>query len=207
MPNMPRLTPALTPESNRFKRPWSDSSRTPRVPVWTVSPEGDMREGRFRVPLRLCNTKQHSNERLEFTKLTTDMLSRWTEWLRQRGWTLTTKPIVKGPFDIPTSPDAAKHFDRAKEVLGNPASLNPVTQFEDNGEFKEYRVFARFKRETPLYLRLEDALFQRDLNNIYKDEVDEDSGWVDPLVYAEQRRQRLGLKREDYLMGKLSDPL
>ena len=34
-----------------------------------------------------------------------------------------------------------------------------------------------------------------------------DSGWVDPLKHAEERRQRLGLKREDYLWGELNDPM
>ncbi len=167
-----------------------------------------MREGRFKVPLRLALTKQHSNERLEFTNLVNTMLSRWTTWLGQRGWTLTTKPIVKGPYQLPTAPRGSEqHLARATKVLGKPAEVNPVTTFESNEEFREYRVFARFKRETPMYVRLEDVMFNNDLNRIYKDEVEEDSGWVNPLEYAEKRRQRLGLKREDYLMGPLGQPL
>ena len=27
----------------------------------------------------------------------------------------------------------------------------------------------------------------------------EDTGWIDPVKYAEERRKRLGIRREDYL--------
>jgi hypothetical protein len=37
--------------------------------------------------------------------------------------------------------------------------------------------------------------------------VIEVQGGLDPMKVAEERRQRLGLNREDYLMGNLEDPL
>lgn len=220
--SMPRLTPTLVPESNRFKRPWSDSSRTPRVPLWTPSPEGQWIDGKIDVPVRLCNTPQHSNERLEFERLIRENVERWTEWRRQKGWEIASKPKVMGPFTPPTNSNLSQQrnatfWQQARAVIGAAREVS-VKQLEPQDEMRWYMVRARFKRTAPMFLRLDDVLELRDMSKRYGIGEGEDfspqslerggdSGWVDPMQYAEARRQRLGLKREDFLMGPLSEPL
>ena len=204
----PALVPTLTPESNRHKYPWTDTSRTLRVPLWTKRAEGDVIEGRIRVPVGLCNTPEHSNERLRFVHLIDENLARWVEWRKRRGWVLASKPKVTGPFDPPSQANASMYFERVKQVLGTPGSANPVTQFDSPEEFKVYVVKARFRREAPIYARLEDVMFMNDLAKVYEhDEEPKDTGWIDPMQHAEARRQRLGLRRKDYLFSPIEEPL
>jgi hypothetical protein len=119
------------------------------------------------------------------------------EWRAARGYALANKPMVRGPFD-PPSPTTAD---------------DPV----DDG-VKWYFAIARFRRSEPLWRPLEEVLYFNDLAERYgvkpsadpkpwnEITTDEDTGWVDPLVHAEERRQRLGLKRADYLDGPLEEP-
>lgn len=211
MPDALRLTPTLAPEGNRHKRPWSDSARTPLVPLWTANAAGQWFEGRFRVPARLAATEEHTNERHEFDRLVRENVERWVEWRRQKGWLISSEVRKFGPFD-PPEVDAAKtkkFFDRATRLFGKSAKAREIREFDSPEEFKVCVVWARFKRETPAYVKLEDALYMRELGQRYGIPEGEDilpfsrpaggdSGWVDPMKYAAQRRKRLGINVKDY---------
>ncbi len=204
---IPRLIPGTTPESNRHKRPWKASSRTPLVPL--LDEKGVEFEGKIVVPLSLCNTPEHTNERLKFNALILQHLARWAEWRSRRGWEMVGKPKVKGPY-LPATGDRYKtHMfqARAEQVIGKVGSARAITTFDQPEEVRWYFARAVFKRTTPSYIKLEDALFLQHLGEVYGQEKDVDSGWVNPMQHAEARRKRLGLKREDYLMGPLKNPL
>src|SRR3989304_6102564 len=96
---MPRTSALTFTGETRRRRPKASQNR--RVPLWTVEPDGEEFQGVIRVPLRLCNTEEHTNARLEFDKLIVDNLARWTEGRRQRGWIITEAPHVSGPFAPP----------------------------------------------------------------------------------------------------------
>ena len=220
---IPSLVPRVLGGETRRRTPKASQNR--KVPLWTVEPEGQLFQGVIRVPLRLCNTPEHTNERLQFSKLITENLSRWVEWRRRRGWFITERPRVQGPFDPPEGDRArAKQFQsHAEKRIGQNGDAGAITDFDYAGEVKWYIAEARFAREEPLYVRLEDMLFMRHLALQYGVDPDRDplpnsdlpegkdelafEGGLDPMQVAEERRQALGLKREDYLLGKLEEPL
>lgn len=165
-----------------------------KVPLH-AAPEGDWREGMFRVPKRLAWTAPDTNQRHEFEGKVRENFGRWTGWLEKRGWEYVPGSLqVNGPYEEPTySPD-----DPSDE------------------EVVQFRLLARFKRTSPLYVGLDDYLQIRDMAETYgvgenplpwSQVKSVDSGWVNPLEYAEERRRKLGLKREDYLLGPLDEPL
>ena len=220
---MPRLTPGTLPSGTRRRVP--EASQNKRVPLWTVEPDGQLFQGVIRVPLPLCNTQEHTNERLRFDRLIKENLERWAEWRKRRGWFISDYPHISGPFDPPEGDrfKDPKRFRRAKAVIGTSREVEPVSEFDYAGEYRWYIAEARFSREEPIYVRLEDMLFLRHLALTYGVDPDRDpepvnrlpesldyievEGGVDPMVEAEESRQSRGLRREDYLMGKLSEPL
>lgn len=167
-----------------------------KVPLETA-PQGDVLEGRFAVPARLANTAPHTNDRMEFERVVKAAYTRWTEWRKRRGWDVVPGTLrLQGPFE------------------------QPVARTGDEGD-EEQRLFiftARFTRETPVYIGLDDFLAVREMANTYGIDTSKealpwdtlkggDSGWVNPMEYAEARRKALGLKREDFLLGPLEEPL
>lgn len=200
-------------------------SKNQKVPLWTVEPEGEEFDGVIRVPVRLCNAIEHTNARHEFDRLITENLARWVEWRARRGWFITERPHVSGPFDPPEGDreKQAKWQERAEERIGRNGSANAVTRFDYPEEFKWYIAKARFCRNEPVYVRLEDMLAFRHLALQYGIDPDRDKptvtylpepkdelafqGGLDPMVVAEERRQSMGLKREDYLFGDIEEPL
>lgn len=167
-----------------------------KVELVSDNPEGTLEEGLIRVPERLCNAKPDTNERHEFDRLVNENLGRWTDWRKARGYECVSKPIVRGPFD-PPSPTTAD---------------DPV---EDG--VKWYFAIARFRRSEPLWRPLEEVLYLQDMAELYDvkpssdplpwNEIkgDADTGWIDPMQHAEERRKRLGLKRGDYLFSPLGE--
>lgn len=211
---IPRLIPSNVSDTNRHKRPWSDTSRSKLVEIQTL---GEEKQGIIRVPNRLVRTIEHSNERLEFNKLVRENIQRWAEWRGRRGWAISSKPKVKGPYAPPQGSAKAKQFNaKAEKVIGHTTG-HMVDEFDSGEELQWYIVTAKFTRTAPLYTRLEDVLMLRDLHRTYGEPFsheriasqrdESDSGWVDPMAYAAARRNRLGLKREDYLIGDIRDPL
>lgn len=220
---MPRLIPGVLGGDRRRRVPAVSKSK--RVPLWTVEPEGQLFQGIIRVPLRLCHTVEHTNERLEFAKLITANLERWAEWRRQSGWFIGERPRVQGPFDPPATDrkKADTFMRRAITQIGKNGDVGAITNLDPEQDFKWYIAEARFTREEPVYAKLEDMLELRHMALKYDVDPDRDhkpendlpeakdelafEGGLDPMQVAEARRQSLGLKREDYLMGKLEEPL
>lgn len=165
-----------------------------KVELVPDNPEGMLEEGLIRVPERLCNAKPDTNEKHEFDRLINDNLNRWTDWRKARGYECVSKPIVRGPFD-PPSPTTSE---------------DPL---EDG--VKWYFAIARFRRSEPLWRPLDEVLYLQDMADLYDvkptsdpkpwNEIksNEDTGWMDPLKHAEERRKKLGLKRADYLFSPL----
>lgn len=159
-----------------------------KVPLET-HPDGQMFEGRYTVPTRLAKAAPHSNDELAFRKLRMDMFRRWTEWKAQKGWN-----VVPGSVQV-------------TEPYPNPVAN---TQTEGDEETMTVSFFARFKRETYLYLPLDDQLELERLYAIYGVDRNpdalsfndvsgsEDTGWVDPVKYALERKAKLGLKPEEH---------
>lgn len=220
---IPRLIPGVHSGDTRRRVP--KVSLNKKVPLWTPDPGGQLIEGVIRVPVELCNTAEHTNERLKFKAWIDTNLARWVEWRRRKGWTLASEIDVQSPTDPPEG-DREKGKARqtkAEAVIGTNADADWVTEFDYAAEYKWCVVQARFTRDTPLYVGLEDMLFLRHLALKYDVDPDRDftphsplpepkdvievEGGEDPMKVAEERRQRLGLKREDYLFGPLEEPL
>ncbi len=215
--------PGTLPTGTYRRLPWRDDSRTMRVPLWTTNAEGEELTGLIKVPVALVGAPLHTNQRLKFEAFLAEQLGRWIEWRARRGWMLNTRPKVTGPFDPLTDGqhDSEKQMARAMAVLGKSGSVQPV--IEEPEEVKWYWATARFKRVDPVYARLEDILFLKELAS--KNEIDPDQdahpwndvdegpdeiavdGGIDIMADAERRRQEQGKKRSDYLIGKLEDPL
>jgi len=219
--SVPRTSALTLPSGTRRRTPKASQNR--KVPLWTPDPGGQLFEGIIRVPVGLCNTQEHTNERLKFDALIRENLARWTEWRKQRGWYLAETPRVAGPFDPPQGDRDSARIDHVKSRIGEVGSVNAVTDFDYADEYKWYICEARFTLETPIYIGLEDMLELRHLAFRYGVDPDRDSlpynelpegkdvieveGGLDPMKVAEERRQRLGLKREDFLFGPLHEPL
>lgn len=167
-----------------------------KVELVPDNPEGQLEEGLIRVPVRLCNAEPNTNQKHEFDRFITENLQRWTEWRAQRGYECVNTPIVRGPFDPPSATTAD----------------DPV-----EADVKWYFAIARFRRTEPLWRPLEEVLYLQDMAELYDvkpssdpkpwNEIkgNEDTGWTDPMKHAEERRQRLGLKRADYLFSPLDE--
>lgn len=212
------------PESNRHKYPWGDHSRTPLVPLETPDARGEICEGLFRIPARLAKTQEHTNERHELDNIIRANFERWITWRRMMGWEWTgERPILSEPFPPPEAGNRkAKQFiARAAGGLSRIGTAEHRTDYEEDPDAVMYvRIWARF-RGSP-YLKLEDAIAMHELAeklgvDLTKDFTPEtpdnlrlleggDSGWVNPLKFAEERRRRRGLRREDYLIGRTGDP-
>lgn len=156
-------------------------------------------EGFIRVPLKLVNTKPLTNLRHEYRKFVGENLKRWIDWKARQGWVLVSKPTVEGPFDPPTERPGA-----------------PEEGIEQYGEHKRYYVKARFKRASPKWIPLDSMLWVSDRAHLYGIDLSKpihdtgepakpqkvivaDEPAHDPVKFAAERRERLGLKREDYL--------
>lgn len=164
-----------------------------KVPLHS-DPGGDMREGMFRVPRRMAHTAPDTNQRHEFEGKVRENFNRWCGWLEKRGWEYVAGTLqVNGPYDEPTfSPDDPSDED--------------VVQF---------RLLARFRRTSPLFVGLDDFTEIQRKKGIYgvgdnptpwSVVKGEDSGWVNPMEFAQKRREALGLQRGDYLLGPLDEP-
>jgi hypothetical protein len=221
--SVPALIPGVLGGDVRRRVP--KVSQNKKVPLWTVEPDGQLFQGVIRVPLRLCFTAEHTNERHQFDNLIRANLDRWVEWRRRRGWFINETPRITGPFDPPENDRGnAKSFQaRAEKKIGRNGAASALIEFDYAGEVMWYMAEARFAREAPVYTKLEDMLFLRHLALTYGVDPDRDpsletdlpeakdelafKGGLNPLEVAEERRQAHGLKREDYLLGRLEDPL
>lgn len=218
-----------TPESNRHKRPWRDGSHTPLVPLLTPDPKGQIMEGVFRIPARLATAQEHTNEFLELDRIVKAAIAKWDEYKGRLGWKRVSNLQFSKPYDPPES-DSRKakiYVARMRGTHGVHRLGEHTKPGEEEGPdtVKMITVWARFQRTAPLYMKLEDALAINDLAKAHGIDLNKDfqpvnnpkadaedlgedgeSEWVHPLEHAEKRRQRKGLKREDYLLGSGSTP-
>jgi len=168
-----------------------------KVPLFTDSPEGEWLEGLIRVPARLARATPDTNEKHGFDRLVREQLKRWNDYREARGWKMNSRPQVRGPYDPPTPNAGDEPLDEA--VVW-------------------YFALARFVRTEPLWKPLDEVLDTLHWANVYdvKPKADPlpwndlsgkaDTGWVDPMVEAEEERQRRGLRRKDFLSGKIWEP-
>ena len=147
-----------------------------KVPL--LSPVGGERlEGCFSLPSRLANTQPHTNEHYEYLGAVKENYERWVDWRRRRGW-----DVVPGSLQItkPYAPLVEHTIDEA-----------------DSG-IVWISLYARFTRSTPLYVGLDDFMEIREKGLRLSIPEQKDSGWVNPLVYAEERRKRQGVQLAEY---------
>lgn len=222
-----------TPEENRHKRPWKTGSRTMLVPLLTPDPKGQIMEGVFRIPARLATAQPHTNEFLQLDKIVKAAIDKWEGYKLRLGWKRVSNLQFSKPYAPPDSGQrkAKLYVARMRNTMGAHALGEHSKPDDEEGPdtVAMVTVWARFQRTEPLYAKLDDVLAVTDLakkhgidlnkdfepvNDPVADADEEDSGWVNPLEYAEKRRQRKGLKREDYLIGsgdtpgeKLMEPL
>jgi hypothetical protein len=171
-----------------------------RVPVFTADAKGDPFEGHIRVPNELVRTKPFTKERHRFQDLIASNVKRWVEWREHKGWRLNSKPKVKGPYDWPTANAQAEQPDYSLYVVT--ALFQPTEtlsmSIDDAWELKRRAELfgVDTSKPKPTSTPIEagpDVIF--------------DSGpFRDPMVIAEERRQAMGVKREEFLIGPLSEP-
>lgn len=169
------------------------------VALYPARARGDERQGLIRVPESLCHTRPHTDKRRQFTEIVDGQINRWLEWLDKKGWTINSTPVVKGPFDPPS-----------KDAHSEP---------EDAGS-KYYFVTAYFVRQYPLYLPYDAAAWFRDEAYKYGEEplseavIDSAESrtvktilnpeLVDPMQFAAERRERLGITPDDWTQQPLT---
>lgn len=169
-----------------------------KTELFTDNPLGEWREGWLRIPKRLVRAQPNTNKKHEFDRMVREQLSLWQDWLGKRGWKLASKPKVSGPFDPPT------------RTVGEEPT-------EDEG-IVIYSAMARWKQTRRIWVPFDDLLEMNRKAELYGEKPSADplpwndvrggeSGWFDPMKEAEEERQRLGVKRSDYLSGPLSEPL
>lgn len=171
-----------------------------QVPVFPSDPTGDAIEGHIRVPLKWTRTKPFTNERHEFTQYIASSIRKWVEWREHNGWRLNSKPKVRGPFDAPTENAQAEKPDWA--IYEVTAKFLPTVHMSlgiDDAHELELRA-RRFGVDTskpkPTSTPMETG----------KDRIVDNRPFEDSMVIAERNRQTYGVKREDYIIGDLSEP-
>lgn len=178
------------PSGQQHEFGWRNT-RALQVPLLTADPEGDVHEGFFRVPAKYANAPEHSEQRRNFERVRHDKLRKWVEYKMKHGWFLNG-PIV--------------------DISHAPAPTETVGAESEDGDDEHWVVQALFKRGVPLFMNLDEFLHRRDEAARYGIDLDApaavsnehpvvrnaiytDQALQDPMVEAQARRQRLGLKR------------
>lgn len=164
-----------------------------KVPIWHHNPEGEWIEGRITVSARLAHAEPNSNQAHERDNEFRKQLRAWAEYREKRGWTMVSRPKIRGPVTPPTA----------------------TTRAHPNEDVIYYFALARFTRSEPMFVGLDDFLYQQDLMKLHGIAPEKDplpwndvrgggsEEWVEPLVVAEERRRKLGVKRSDYVIPEL----
>ena len=191
--------PTILENGNRRRLAWKDGSRNLLVPLWHGDRRGDLVEGRITVSAKAALSEQHTNAFLQMQAEVNRYLKEWVDWRAKKGWILQGEVQVDGPFELPT----------------------PNPQTEGDGEQRYFRVQARFKRDIPLYLPMEDYLeVQRraciygvDLNKPKQPVsyvppakdliIDTNPVYGDPLQQETERRAQLGIAADDPMFDKV----
>jgi len=162
-----------------------------KVPLLTDNPEGKIELGLVRVPASIAFAAKDTNDRHQRDRIITEQLRAWEEYRAKRGWKMVSPPKLSRPEDPPSATTVSDPLE---------------------ADVKWIWATARFQRTSPLWVGLDDLLHQQDLAKLHgvtidKDPLpwndvsgDTDTGWMDPMKHAEERRQKLGVKRKDYII-------
>lgn len=197
-----RETPGTVSENNRHRRPWKDGSRTPLVEL--VDPDrGTLMMCRIKVPSKYARKAADTNEGLVKARIINEGLRKWELMRQAKGDTMISPPQLK--------------------EITSPIGASPDTPVDDS--FVYYWFTAFFRSLFAKYAKLDDVLEINRLADVHDVDLKKawrpwagssrakknpDSDWLDPLKYAEERRQKKGIRRKDYLLdndGDLSKPL
>ncbi len=151
------------------------SGRAMKVPLLDPHPMGQWLQGLIRVPTPWSEAPQHTNDFYKLQEKILEDVKKWVAYRESRGWRITTKPEISGPY--------------------LPETESPKD--EDNPDERWYWVIARFSRITPAYISLEDHSYLMEQAKRFKIDIekdtppwntpeDYDSGWVDPLEFREE---------------------
>ena len=208
--------PGTLPSGTRRRRPKASQNR--KVPLWTVEPDGEEYQTVIRVPTALSYTQEHTNERLRFNGFIEHWIAQWIDWRGRRGWVMTGEVEVTGPFEPPESDKAVQYAQHAVKTIGQGVNAAFQTSYDHGDEYQWFMAKSRFRRDDPLYVGLDDMLEFRHMALTYGVDPDRDKplvtpfpeakdhlsfdGGLDAMKVAEERRQRLGLNRKDFLFHK-----
>ena len=193
----------LLPRGEVRRRPWRSGSRQMFVPLEPVDRRGDERIGTFTMPAKYAVALPHSNEALTRDRLAREKVDVWVRWRAHEGDYVKGDVDVTGPFPLPT-PNA--------DTQADPTVV-------------EFRTRAFFVRDDPVRVPLDTFLDRQDSarrHGVSLDTstvVDSHAGQVpvahitptgpshNPLQIAKARRDRLGLRHSDLVIGDYSRPL
>ncbi|MCR4339632.1 MAG: hypothetical protein NUW01_07070 [Gemmatimonadaceae bacterium] len=174
---------------------------------------GEWIEGELKIPRKLALAERHTNDWLARQRFVVAKVDRWMRWRAKYGFVPVPGTLsLSEPYDL---------------LRGTPVlTLVPTTFNEGEGEdMVGIRCRYLAHREKPMFVSMEDYMEQRtwadrlgidtesqkakDTENAIPDgeDVIEVEGGEDPMEVAEARRQEWGIKRSDYLVGNLWDPL
>lgn len=193
------------PTGVRHRNPDAAGRRSSTIPLMPADVRGDLKEGFIDLPKKYDRLVPHTNEFLARGKSFVEAFTRWCELMQKpKGWdwNKSIKPRWRGPYPLPTA--------TAKDEVDSDKS--------------RWYVTAYFTRSSPFWIPMEayDWLWEQsttfDVNlrdsakpwldlGRGKAVIEDNTPFVNPLEVAEARRQELGLKRKDFLIGPIEEPL
>lgn len=176
----------FAPRTDRHQRGWGGRTRTLHVPLLS---EPEWHRGHFAVP-ESFGGDEHTNAQHKANQYRDQKIRDWVEWRASCGWRLVSKPFVTNPILSPT-----------ERPGGDPI---------DGAGMRVY-VTAQFVRTEPLKIPLDLFLHKREQADRYGVDLEQSmvenplptpvehvavDGGLDPMEEAQERRDRLGIRRE-----------
>jgi hypothetical protein len=170
------------------------------VELVTSDPRGDVVEGQLSVPSELCADMKDVQLKQRRNDFIASHIRKWVE-ARERGamWPhypqkLTGKPVISGPFkapkDVPEAEDpdffiyrVRAYFKPTETVL---AGFSDISEIERKAQLFGVNLWEQ-SPESPMNTRVRKV-------------IRETGQFEDPIKVAEERRNALGVKREDYFV-------
>mgnify|MGYP001610048171 CR=1 FL=1 len=191
-----RNIPTITGLETRRRFPWSPAARGLRVPL--IPPkDGETHTGFLRVTPEMAAATLGTDLYQQKLNLLGTHLQRWVDWKAKQGWRLLGCPRWQGPHDPPVNYTGAEPEDCVW-----------------------YVVSARFTRDVPVYVLLDDYLEIESRARRYRVDLHDPASWAlpapkdeittaetphDPMVDAAQRREAQEMPREDLTIPDLWD--
>ena len=183
--------------------------------VLLVSPEGgEIREGELQIPKSMTTDDLHSNKWLIQEKFVETHLKDYEEWLTAKGYKRESDWFVDGPWPLPQGKQVHKNLSHA--ITNDDGKADEIVWF---------RVRAKWRLMTPMYISFEDYAEQKRLGERHGvdiddfkatlkpenelpegvDFIDEPEGGIDPLKEREESWAARGIKREEYVAPSIED--